>query len=248
MQDFGQYPYGPLDDPLYEPLDPFEDPFETMLNAAFGPGPTGDFGLFDSFAAMNLQGPRIGEGEDRDSLGSLLGDAEADIEGTPSIRSEADDVSKTLGQLEDNIEKSPPIRSGPDDTGKMLGRLEKDIENTSIPPEPKIDMELFEDPGWGRTTPSNPYNTSPPPGIYDNPSTRSTRSLPHIPNRRIAGKHGSSKHNDSSDEEIWCPLENDFISPQVCKDCEYYDSDAEVCVYGSKEETDSDNQDGETNE
>jgi len=208
MQDFGQYPYGSLDDFLDDPLydDPFEDPFEAMLNAG------------------------------------LLGNAEADIESTPPIRLGPDGICRTLGRLEKGIENSPPIRSGPDDIGKMLGQLEKNIENTSIPPEPKIDMELFEDPGWGRTTSS--INTpSPPPGIYDNPAIQSTRD-----GRPVGQRGGRIKNKPSTDREVWCPIADDYIQKEDCENCQYYDQDTDVCTYYGEEEPDTDSQDDETNE
>lgn len=244
MQDFGQPPYGPLDDslddPLYDPLDPFNDPFEAMLNAAFGSEPSRD----NPLAAMNLPGPRTGEGEGRDNLGNLLGDAEANIEGTPPIRLGPDSLGEALGRLEKAIENSPPIPPvlETDNLDTILTALEKNIENTLMPPEPKIEVELFEDPGWGYPTPSID-TPSPPLGIYDNPAIQSTRD-----GRPVGQRGGRIKNKLSTDGEVWCPIADDYIQKENCENCQYCEQDTDVCTYYGEEEPDTDSQDDETNE
>lgn len=212
MQDFGQPPYDffvdPLDDPFEDsvrnPFDPFAGPFEAMFDT-LGSGIPGSLGALDPSAATNFQGPLA----------------------------EQDNLDEMLHSLEDNIDKSPPIppASETDDLDTLLSALEKNIENTSIPPEPKIEVELFEDPGWGYPTPS--MNTpSPPLGIYDYPAIQPNRD-----ERPISMREGMSKNKSGADDKIWCPVENDNISPKACEDkeCEHYNSDVKDCTYYNKE-------------
>ncbi len=217
MQDFGQPPYDffadpldePFEDPLGNPFDPFAGPFEAMFDT-LGSGLPGSLGALDPSAATNFQGPLA----EQDNLNM-------------------DNLDEMLHSLEDNIEKSPPIPpiSQTNDLDTLLTALEKNIENTSIPPEPKIEVELSEDPGWGYPTPS--INTpSPPLGIYDYPAIQPNRD-----ERPIGMREGMSKNKSGADDKIWCPVENDYISPEACEDkeCEHYNSDVKDCTYYNKE-------------
>ena len=211
------------DNPLESPLDNsfLEDPLEFLPNA-LGPDAAGNFSSFDPLAAMNLQDLR--EEEDyfhMDSLGKLFTDAEAAIENTPAI---------------------PPT--------SPIDHLENSIQNTSIPPEAEVkEVQLFKDPGWGYSSPPiGSDNTTPPPlGIYGEPSTRSAFSADLGP---ITQHGGRIRNKYSGEDKIWCPLEDDFISPQTCQDqaCEHYDPETRGCMHYDSEDSSLDTPDRETND
>ncbi len=215
MHDFGQPPYDffadslddPSEDPLGDPFDPFAGPFEAMFDT-LGSGIPGSLGALDPSAATNFQGPLA----DRDNLNM-------------------DNLDEMLDSLEDSIENSPPIPpiSQTNDLDTLLTALEKNIENTSIPPESQIEVELSED--WGCPTPSID-TPSPPPGIYEYPAIQPNRDK-----RPIGMREGMSQNKSGADDKIWCPVENAYISPEVCEDkeCEHYNSDVKDCTYYNKE-------------
>ena len=194
MQDFGHPSYDPFGDPLDDPLgdlfDPFADPFEAMFNV-LGPGAPGNLGSLDPSAVTNFQEPLA----DQDNL-------------------DMENLGEMLDSVEDGIENSPPIppASEMDNLDTILTALEKNVENTSIPPEPQIEVELFEDPGWGYPTPSTD-TPSPLLGMYDNPAIRSTRD-----DRPIGRRRGTSKTKSGADNKIWCPVEDDYVSPEFFED------------------------------
>ena len=216
MQDFGQPPCdffadspdGPFEDSEGNPFDPFAGPFEAMFNA-WGTGIPGNIGLPDPSSVTNFQDPLTGQ--DDFSI---------------------DNCGKMLDMTEDNIENSPPIppTSEADNLDTIYTAAEKDIENTSIPPETKIEVELFNDLGWGDSTPSVD-TPSPPPGMYDYPAIQPNRD-----ERPIRIPAGMSKNKSDANNKIWCPVENEYISPEACKDkgCEHYNSDAKDCTYYNK--------------
>ncbi|MHA2314901.1 MAG: hypothetical protein ACXACF_06390 [Candidatus Hermodarchaeia archaeon] len=220
MQDFGQPPYDffadslddPFEDSMGNPFDPFANPFEAMFDT-LGSGIPGSLGALDPSAATNFQGPLA----DQDNLNM-------------------DNLGEMLDSLEDSIEKSPPIAptSQTNDLDTLLTALEKNIENTSILPEPKIEVELFEDPGWACPTPSID-TPSPPLGIYDYPAIQPNRD-----ERPVGMREGMSKNKSGADDKILCPVENDYISPEACKDksCEHYSSDTKDCTYYNKGQAD----------
>ncbi len=175
-----------------------------------GSGIPGSLGALDPSAATNFQEPLA----EQDNLNT-------------------DNLNEMLHSLEDNIEKSPPIPppSQTNDLNTLLSALEKNIEKTSVPPDPQIEVELFEDPGWGYPTPSIDTQ-SPPLGIYDYPAIQPNRDEQQI---RMPG--GMSKNKSGADDKIWCPVENDYISPEACEDkeCKYYDSEVKDCSYHDKQ-------------
>ncbi len=46
-----------------------------------------------------------------------------------------------------------------------------------------------------------------------------------------------SKNKSGADDKIWCPVENDYISPEACgdKQCEHYNPDLKDYTYYNKE-------------
>ena len=218
MENFGQPPYGPFDDPqddpLYDPFDIFADPFEASFNAPV-PGLPGSLGPPAPLSAVNFQEPLDGQGNlDMNNFGML-------------------------DSLEETIENSPPIPPalGFDDLDTTLSALEDDIENTSIPPELETEVELFNDPGWGHSTPSidtpSPFidTQSPLQGIHDRPAKRSRDE------RSVRRSRGTSKNKQNSGNKVWCPVEEDYVSPETCedKDCEHYNPNTHECMYNAKD-------------
>jgi hypothetical protein len=216
MQDFGLPSYGPFGDPLDDlfgeplddPFDPFADPYEAMFNASVL-GMPGNIGSLEPLAAARFQEP-------------LAGQNNLDM----------DNSDRMLDLVEDTIESSPPIPPilEADDSDTIMTALENNIENTSIPPEPKVEVELFEYSGWGYPTPS--IDTPRPPlGIYDNPEVQSMRDV------RPVGQHGGKcKNKAGARNEIWCPLEGDYVTLEICKgnDCKYYDPGIHECRHGEE--------------
>lgn len=211
MQDFGQPFFDPLDDPLEDPMgDPFDlfaDPFEAMFNA-LGSGLPGNPGILEPLATTNFQEPLADQGNlNMDNLGGML------------------------DSLEETIENSPPIPPALEIDGldTILSALENNIENTSIPPELETEVELFNDPGW-ESTPSID-TSSPPLSIYDSPVIQPTRG--HQP---VSRQRGTNRTKMSTNNKTWCPLENDYISPEACdgKECEHYNADVKDCTYYNK--------------
>jgi len=138
-----------------------------------------------------------------------------------------------LDSLEETIENSPPIppASETDNLDTLLTALEKNIENTSIPPELEIEVELFNDPGWGYPTPSID-TPSPPLGIYDYLAIQPNRD-----ERPIGMCEGMSKNKSGADDKIWCPVEDNYVSPEFCEDknCKHYNPDIHECMHYNKE-------------
>ncbi len=211
------------DNPLESPLDGsfLKDPLDFPPNA-LGPDAAGNFSPSDPLAAMNLKVP--GAEEDyfhMDSLGKLLTDAEAAIENTPAI---------------------PPT--------SPIDHLENSIQNTSIPPEAEAkEVQLFKGSGWGYSSPpiGSDKTTPPPLGIYDEPSTRPA----FYANLGPITQHGGRIRNKyGGDDKIWCPLEDDFISPQICQnqDCEHYNPETRACMHYDSEDFSPDTPDRETND
>lgn len=172
----------------------------------------GEPGTLEPLATTNFQGPLADQGNlNMDNLGGML------------------------DSLEETIENSPPIPPAPgiDGLDTILSALENNIENTSIPSELETEVELFNDPGWGCPTPSIDTPSSLP-GIYDNPTTRSVFQQD---GRSIGQSRGTNRTKTGANNKTWCPLENDYISPEACdgKECEHYNADVKDCTYYNKE-------------
>ena len=56
--------------------------------------------------------------------------------------------------------------------------------------------------------------------------------------RPVGRRWGKSKDMLSAGYEIWCPLEDDFVSPQTCedKDCGDYNPEIHECMYYNTDE------------
>lgn len=222
MQGFGQPPpRGPLGDPLNEdpldrlnePLGPFTDQFDRMLNP--------------------LEKNIMGDG----------GDAKANIDNPSSMPPvpEADhDKALYHEQLRNALQKPPPIMEEPDELARKLDRLEESIEN--LPPEagyiePEIDMPQQDKPGTpGKGTdemPSLPYY------LEDPQQATPFHSPPYRQGGRIGRRGGRSfsSHEPAQGDKLYCPVEQRYVLfPVFCQDqnCKYYDSDQEDegrCTY-----------------
>lgn len=135
-----------------------------------------------------------------------------------------------------------------DDLGRTLDALEASIEGTTEAPPPKAEEPLPPEPApiaQGYTTegpPRPPEGTERPWGDLKPPPA----AIPYVtptglrtPSSLSHGNMGTGIRNTSRGlpEERYCELEQDFVPLKTCRDCEYYEPDAEVCTYYSEEES-----------
>jgi len=206
MQDFGQHPLGPSGRPPNTPY--FEDLLEAMANAFDNPTslPFGNVGGIWPLGPDHYM----------------------------------DDLARNLGALEDSIER--PLLPLPEFEGPPLS-LE--------PPEPITQDFLGEGPPLPPETMMQGYVSDGPPLPHE-PAERQWIALkPPLPARpyftpdglttssyRPSGRVGTGARNSSQDHdgEQYCPADYDWVPLQKCENCEYYDTDAQICRHHNREQ------------
>ena len=225
MQSFGQPPGSPLGNPYGNPLDedPLNDPldpFDAMLNALTG----GAYPL-GPLLAGDFQDPLIGgRYPGIDNIGKLLGDVEADIENRSLMPPKPGmNLDKALDQLEESIEKSPP----------EPGQTEMpEIHTPQQNSKPVTSGKGTDD------TPPLPYY------LEDSHQATPFHALPYRQGGRV-GRRGGRDFGSSQtgqDNELYCPIKDEYVSQDTCRDCEYYEEypDSETswrCTYDNEEES-----------
>jgi hypothetical protein len=157
-----------------------------------------------------------------DPLAALPGDVERGIEDVIQLELgiHADAVSRSLDMAESSFPGEQGRREFPL-PDRMLDRVEEDSENKLVgTPEPETCVEVAGDHGWFYPTPDIDGDGPAVPGGEETVG-RPPRPFGSGPGLRMAG--GAA----GAGPEWWCPVNNQASSIEICRECEFYNEDAD---------------------
>ena len=134
-----------------------------------------------------------------------------------------------------------------EDFSNLADSLESMIESRYIPAEPMVPPDVPRP----RAAPEERHfalpesQPGPPPPYYEDtlsPSGRPEIFLPlafHSASRRAGHVGAGIKNAGLEGDMTFCPLEQTWVPPEVCRECEYHEEDADgnsACTYREEQE------------
>jgi hypothetical protein len=136
----------------------------------------------------------------------------------------------TLGEHDRQMEKVMDPWEVEDPISRQLSMLEAHIENSVVKP-PLIRGDQKDPVPLPLSEPIRGLRSPDPPIVAESTWRGIKEPEPSIFGRIRSSRGGAMRSPNREDDERYCWKEHEFIKEDVCKECEYWDNDIEICGY-----------------